>query len=177
MVCSFGWLGPAWEGWLGHRHVVVAVPEERTRYYGVHNRRHECCITLSKRVLESPKPFLLQSQHPSFLFPRATAAAAGVWAGTGPGSEWQAALYWWKGYSKAFEMPLLGALTLSPDGTYTFFQGILRRVVCVCGKVFPGLCTPCASNQTIKLWPVLLPVHRLPSLWIWRSYLLVHIWA
>ena len=85
MVCPFGWLGPAWGGRLGLRHVVVAVPEERTRGYGIHNRRHEHWITLSKRGPESPK-------HPSWLFARATPAAAGVWAGIEPRSEWQAAL-------------------------------------------------------------------------------------
>jgi len=91
MVCPFGWLGHAWVEWLRLKHITMAVPEERTRDYGIHNRRHERCITLSKRGPESPKPFPLQSQHPSWLFPRTTPAAAGVCAGIEPRSKWQAA--------------------------------------------------------------------------------------
>lgn len=92
MVYPFGWLGPAWGAWLGLRHIVLAAPEERSKDYGIHNRRDEHCIALSKRGSESPKLFPLESQHPSWLFPRATPAAAGVWAEIEPRSEWQATL-------------------------------------------------------------------------------------
>lgn len=90
-MCCFGWPGPAWGGWLGLRCVVVATLEERTRDYAIHDRRHErSCF--QKEGPESPKPFPVQSQNPNWLFPRAPLAAAGVWAGIEPRSEWRAAI-------------------------------------------------------------------------------------
>lgn len=100
-----------WGGQLWLRHFVVAVPEEKTRDYGIHNRRNERCITLSKRGSESPKPFPLNFQNSSWLFLKAIPSAPGVWTGIEPRSEWQAALCWWRVYSKAFEMPALGVLS------------------------------------------------------------------
>lgn len=65
MLCPFQWPGPAWGGQMWLRRFVVAAPEEKTGDYGIHNRRHEYCITLGKRGPESPKPFLLHFQNSS----------------------------------------------------------------------------------------------------------------
>lgn len=163
MVCPFGWLGPAWGGQLGLRRVVVAAPEERTRDYGIHNRRHEHCIALSKRGPERPKPFPLQYQHPSCLLPRATPAAAGVWAGIEPRSEWQAALWWWRGYSKAFEVPLLGPLNAFPwlnlyflsgdtkNGCLPLWKSVSRSLYTLCFKSDHQTLAFCTASASLTM--------------------------
>lgn len=123
MLCPFQWPGPAWGGQMWLRRFVVAAPEEKTGDYGIHNRRHEYCITLGKRGPESPKPFLLHFQNSSWLLPRTIPAAPGVWTGIEPRSEWQAALCWWKVCRKAFEMPLLGVLSFPPTEPVLSFRG------------------------------------------------------
>lgn len=65
LVCPFQWLGPAWGWQMWFRHFVMAAPEEKTRDYGIHSKRHEPCITLGKRGPESAKPFPLHFQNSS----------------------------------------------------------------------------------------------------------------
>lgn len=147
-MCCFGWRGLARGGCLGLRRIVVAAVEERTRDYGIHGMRRERCIAFRTRGQRAQSPSLCSCSLRTGSCPEPLQQQEEFGQEQSPdlsGRQLPAG-------EEGTAMLLLEAPMLSPSRTYTFFQGIRRRVVCRSGEVFPGLFyNPCFKPESQTL--------------------------